>query len=225
MAATRAACSAAAAAGWSSVTGSHTRSPTSDQSFISSRVSRGDCAAAAISMWNRASARRRSVSVPVPAQPAGVLAQRGHVGGAAPARRPAGPPRRRPPPGDRRCPAARAGTSPAIRSRSCAVRASPGARMNDPPPRPRRVSTRPISRSDASASRRVTGDTPNCTASWLSAGSRSPSSSRPRLIAWASRRATVRGPAAGVQRREQGPRPDRWATSWSRHGSSHVYRS
>ena len=69
--------------------------------------------------------------------------------------------------------------------------ASSGARTNEPPPRPRRVSTRPIVRSVASASRSVTVETPSCPASWLSAGRRSPSSSRPSRIASASRRVTV----------------------------------
>ena len=189
-----ASCSLVTPGTWPPVTGSHTRSPTSDQRVISSRVSRGDWAAAAISMWIRASARRRSLSVPAarsrPTCSRSVATS----------------------PGSARCAASRAAVpataarwSPMSRSscrdswRSCPVSwaacapASPsaGARTKEPPRRPRRVSTRPASRSAASASRSVTGETPNWLASSVSAGSRSPSSSRPSVMAWASRRATV----------------------------------
>ena len=90
-------------------------------------------------------------------------------------------------------PISRSSCTPVSRStvRSRSTDASTGARTNDPPPRPRRVSTRPRWRSSASASRRVTVDTFSAPASSSSLGSCSPSAISPRPMASLIRRATT----------------------------------
>ncbi len=81
--------------------------------------------------------------------------------------------------------------SPASRAAASSASASSRARTKLPPPRPRRVSTRPSSRSSASASRRVTVETLSMVASSVSAGSCSASPRRPSAIALPTRRTTA----------------------------------
>ena len=79
--------------------------------------------------------------------------------------------------------ALRVGGSP---SRTSAAGGS--SRTNEPPVRPRRVSTKPASRRICSAWRRVIGATPSCAASSSSLGSRSPGASTPAPMASPRRR-------------------------------------
>ena len=143
---------------------------------LGARPGGGSAEASAMAMWKRASASRKAANRPPRARPrrpssamtrarlavARCGGQRGRL--AETARRQSVSSRNSP----------RVGGSPDEHER-----AGGSSRTNEPPVRPRRVSTNPASRRICSAWRSVIGATPSCAASSTSLGRRSPGASTP----------------------------------------------
>ena len=174
----------------SSDSGCHASWASSPCSSISCIVRRTDCAAAAISMKYRPSRRRASASSVASASRAARSRRRAiSVSDARSAASLAALPAT----AECTSPSSRSSVTPssASRSRASPASASSETRTKLPPPRPRRVSTRPLARRSARASRSVTVDTLSDVASSSSAGSCSPSPISPSAMALPSRRATA----------------------------------